>query len=72
MYLQLPTLKLNLHQDGKGNKLQGETNPKSISFTQKKRQMTCCHWGGQHEPAPTSPPVGRSVHWMGRDFSSIA
>jgi hypothetical protein len=25
---------------------------------------------GQHEAAPTSAPVGRSVHWMVCDFSS--
>ncbi len=25
---------------------------------------------GQHQPAPTSAPVGSSVHWMGWDFSS--
>jgi hypothetical protein len=23
---------------------------------------------GQHEPAPTSAPVGSSVHWMGVGF----
>jgi hypothetical protein len=65
-YLQLPTLKVNLHQEGKGNKLQGETNPKSISFTQKKRQMTSCHWGAtlnQHPPAHQSGVL--STGWGG-------
>ncbi len=49
----------------------------SLSFVMMKSPIPS--WGGSYplhkshsEPAPASKPVGRSVHWIGLDFSSTS